>query len=424
MTNTIKEYDAIVIGAGVIGITTAEALSAKGLSVLVVDKNPQAASETSQANGGMITPGMSEPWASAGLPIKMLGWIGKEDAPALLRLRALPGMFSWGIAFLKNCSDRKWAINARRMIALGNYSAECLVRLVHKYQLQDCVDHFGTLRVFRDNKAAKAAKPAIDFMRANGIRCNEISAQQCVQIEPALAHLQNDIVTAYYYPEDLSGDCCQFTRALAKLLKEQGVDFAYSSPVESLTKVATQRWKITTKIHSVLAKRVVLATAAGSKHLLGNSVKQVLSYPVKGYSKTYDIPQAATDTAIKTPVMDDAIKIGIVRLRDQLRVVGTAEFCGQNTDITPARLKGLSSSASSLLPTLHDYEVSHDWACCRPMSPDGVPYVGELEAGLFVNISHGSLGWTNACGAAALLGDMLTDNKPKIDPHDYAPRTY
>lgn len=418
-----KQYDVAIIGAGIIGVTSAEALSAKGLSVLVIDNNAQAASETSRANGGLITPGMSEPWASAGMPKKMLGWLGKEDAPALLRLKAIPGMVPWGIAFLKNCTSAKWQANAARMAALGCYSRECLLNVAEKYGLQKHVDLFGSLRVFRDQKTAEATLPDIEFMCQHGIRCNTLTAQECVAHEPALKHMQKDIVAAYYYPDDMSGDCCQFTRELANALQQQ-VKFVYSTNVRTVNKNAAYDWQLSTDKGNFKAKNIVFATGFAPTKLIGKAANKLLCYPVKGYSQSYKVAENAIGNSLKTPVLDDAIKIGIAPLGDQLRVVGTAEFCGYNTQITATRVNALKASAQSLLPELQDFEVVHNWACCRPMTPDGVPYVGELEAGTYANIGHGSLGWTNACGAAALLADTIAGDPTRINKQDYVPRSF
>lgn len=419
-----KIYDAVVIGAGIIGVTTAEALHAKGLSVLVIDKNELSAAETSHANGGLITPGMAEPWASSGLPMKMLSWIGKEHAPSFVHLSALPSMFRWGIAFLKNCSDKKWEVNAKRMINLGCYSHDCLLEVADRYNLGHHIDRLGSLRIFSDKKTSDSSLSAIQFMSDNGINCRELTIDECIEMEPALEHLRDDLVSAFYYPDDLSGDCCVFARALSLVLEQRGVQFEYSTSVESIGKVDGERWQLTTSKGEFLTKNIVCATGFASSKLLGKAARKLLCYPVKGYSQTFTVPQSDIEAALKVPIMDDQKKVGVVRMGDKLRVVGTAEFCGHNTDQTPARLNALYKSTISILPSIENHELFKNWACCRPMPPDGVPYIGKLDDGLFANIGHGSLGWTNASGAAALLTDIMVGNTPKIDMHDYAPREH
>lgn len=423
MTDTSPSYDVAVIGAGIIGITTAEALRAVGLSVVVIERHSHAACETSYANGALITPSMAEPWAAPGLPLKMLGWIGKEDAPFLLRLNALPYMVKWGFAFMKNCTHIRWTTNAKHMIALSQYSVECLQNVLEKYELTHLMSRRGSLRVFRDEASATSAAKNIQFMRNHGIECIEMNAQECIHFEPALSHMQNNIHTAYHYPNDLSGDCCEVTRALAKSLKSTGTIFAYDTVVNTVQKM-DKVWKVQTSKKTYVTRNIVFATGMPPKNLLNRWAKRrLLCYPVKGYSLTLNIPK--TNTALITPVIDDANKVGVVRLGDKIRIVGMAEFCGPNTEITRARIAGLLDNAKSVLPDWADYDEDSRWAGLRPMSADGVPYIGALDqTGLFVNLGHGHLGWTNACGAAALLRDILTGQPPKINAGDYAPRLH
>lgn len=423
MTNPSPTYDVAIIGAGVIGITTAEALVAAGLSVIIIERHDQAACETSYANGALITPSMAEPWATPGLPLKMLHWIGKEDAPFLLRLSALPRMLSWGWAFVKNCTQAKWSANAKRMVTLSQYSTEHLHQVLKKHKLEHLMSTRGSLRVFRDEISANSAASGIKFMRRHGIKCVEMGAEDCVAFEPALAHMQDDIHSAYHYPNDLSGDCCAVTRALAANLQNTGVKFEYGTVVKGLQK-AEQGWHIQTSHNAITAQNIVFATGMPPTSLLSQKSKRhLLCYPVKGYSLTLNIPR--TNEALMTPVIDDANKIGVVRLGNKIRIVGMAEFCGANTDVTPTRITSLLDNAKSVLPNWADYAEDNRWAGLRPMSADGVPYIGALdEKGLYVNLGHGHLGWTNACGAAALLRDIIIKASPGIPAHDYAPRLH
>lgn len=415
-------FDAVVIGGGVIGVTTAYYLHCAGLSVALLEKREGPALETSFANGGLITPSMSEPWASPGLPRKILGWIGKEDAPFLLRLPALPGLVRWGRAFLTNCNEETWRSNTRRMLALSRYSQACLAELVARERLSFDLSSRGALRLFSDACSIEAAERTAAVLRQLGIECRRLDARQCAEIEPALRGVPVPIFGGLHYPGDQSGDCHRFTQQLAHIGQELGVTFRYGTAVVSIEAGdSTRRHRVRTNSGSVLTDNVILATGVLPQALAEEQVRRRLPiYPVKGYSVTLATENVKAAPSI--PIIDDSRKVGINRLGNRLRVVGTAEFCGFDVRVTASRIEGLMRNAAALLPGWQDYRIESQWAGLRPMTPHGIPYIGRLhEPGVWVSVGHGHLGWTNACGAAALIRDLICGVSPAIDPSDYAP---
>lgn len=413
MADGATRYDVAIVGAGIIGVTTAYALSRAGLRTVVLERNAAPARETSYANGGLVTPSMSDPWAAPGLPGKVLGWIGKEDAPFLLRLKALPGAARWGAAFLANCTPARWRENTERVLALSTYSNAQLGEIVAAHELDHIVASRGALRLFSDEASADAAEQTAQFLAERGVRYMRLRPSEVAAIEPALAARAGDLFAGIHFPDDRSGDCRTFAEALTGAA---AAEFRYAANVRSIEQTPDNVC-ITTDTDAIRADRVVLATGMPSGALCARHA-HMLAYPVKGYSAT--LKRSAH--APVTPIIDDRAKIGIAPLGDYIRLVGTAELCGADARVKPARIQALLDGARRLLPDLDDHAgAREDWAGLRPMTPDGAPYIGAITDRLFVNLGHGHLGWTNSCGAAALLRDLLAGAAPAIDPARYAP---
>lgn len=397
-----RQFDIAVVGAGIIGVTTAYYLLEAGLSVVVFDKHEDVAAETSYANGGFLTPSMSEPWAAPGMPLQMLKWIGRDDAPFLLRPKALPGMLLWGSAFFRNCTDVRWRHNMGQVFALAKESQRALEALLTRENIEFPYLRRGGLQLFQSKNDLDKAGKAASALEGFGIRVMQLSREECLQLEPQLNQSANSLEGGLYYPDDGSGDCRIFTEKLADICHARGAVFHMETDVTALSDAG----EIKTTKGTFSVQNSVLATGFPPKGLL--SVRErlrLLAYPVKGYTAT--VKPENTDTLPTVPLIDNTRKIGLIRIGDTLRLAGTAEFTGFDRRVRPERIANLIEALKALLPDIGPFDIVHEWAGLRPMSPTGMPFIGKVRDGLYASLSHGHLGWTNAAGAAVRLRKLI-----------------
>ena len=409
----------VVLGAGVVGVTTAYELARDGEDVVVVDRQPGAALETSFANGGLVTPGMSDPWAAPGIPKLILRNLGREDSPFLLRLRALPGMVGWGLGFLANCTPQRWRHNTETVLRLAVYSRDALdVVTADTGVAYDRTDR-GNLRVYRDPAAlAKATKDAALY-RELGEPVDVIDAAACVALEPALAPVRDKLAGGVHYRGDHAGDCHKFTQALAGHAAQRGVELRFGATITGFETAGGRIIAVSTDRGRIAGDRFVLACGSYSTGLARQLGFRLPVHPVKGYSAT--LPVGGWNNAPTMPVLDHDLKAGMTRLGDRIRLAGTAEFAGFDLRPNPARTANLMRAFRAVFP---DYPGTAEpllWNGLRPMSPDGRPVVGRSPvANLFINAGHGPLGWTLSCGSARALADLMAGRAPAIDLQPFA----
>ncbi len=409
----------IVLGAGLIGTTTAYYLARHGHDVTVLERQAGPGLETSFANGGLVTPSMSDPWPAPGVPLKMLKWLGREDAPLLMRLRALPGVATWGLRFLLNCGARRWAENARAILRLTAYSRDALDRLTAETDIAyDRLD-VGTLKLFRDPLSMESAQRGAGLLAELGVADRCLDATQCVALEPALGPVEGRIAGGLHFPDDRSGDAHKFTAEVARLSRALGVAFRFGVTVRALE---TQRGKVTavdTDQGRLEAEAYVLALGSYSPALARPLGIRLPIYPVKGYSIT--VPTGGWNEAPTMPVADDARKIAVVRLGERLRIAGTAEFAGYDRGLNARRGEMLSEALSDLYPAfpMPAPEKIQHWSGLRPMTPDDRPIMGPTPyANLWLNTGQGHLGWTMACGSGRVVADLIEGRAPEIELED------
>lgn len=409
----------IIIGAGVIGTTLAYELSLRGEQVTVIDEREGPADGTSFANGSLITPSMSDPWASPGIAKTLLKYMGQETAPFLLRLGALPSMLSWGMSFLKNSSEERWKSNTRAVWPLAIMSSGILDRMTRALGLSYDLWEHGTLRVHEDAASMQDAEASLSIYRELGCEISRLDRDGCVELEPALRPIGSSIHGGFKFAVDRSGDCRMFTRELADHCRGRGVTFRFGCRV---TDVITGNGRITAIVTSaghLEADRYVLA--AGSESLLlGRKMGLGLPlFPVKGYSATFAIN--GWNAAPSMPFVDNARKVAVVRMGDRVRVAGTAEFAGFDRSENPVRSEMLLRHFHAIFPESEGVGPPQYWNGLRPMTPDGRPLIGRTPlSNLFVNTGHGPLGWTLACGSARLLAQMMHEERPDMDTAPFA----
>jgi len=409
----------LVFGAGVIGVTSAWYLAQSGHEVTVIDRQPAAGLETSFANGGQISVSHAEPWANPGAPLKILKWLGREDAPLLFRLRADLRQWSWGLRFLVECLPGRTRENTLTILRLALYSRTMLQAL--RRETGVLYDHLenGILHIHTDEAELEAAHARVALMQAHGCAMQVKSFTECLAIEPALRHTRARIVGGTYAPEDESGDAHQFTQNLAALCRTQGVEFRYETAVEKLlvegdavTGAALRDPEGSGEL--VTADAFLVALGSYSPFLLSSAGLRVPVYPVKGYSVT--IPLTHTDAAPSVCLTDENAKISMSRLGHRLRAAGTAELTGYDTSLNEARCSAILARVRELFPEAGDFDDASNWAGLRPATPSNVPLIGRTRyRNLFLNTGHGSLGWTLACGSGKAVAEMIGGHKPEVE---------
>lgn len=409
----------IVLGAGVIGTTAAWFLQQKGYEVTVIERQPAAGLETSFANGGQISVSHAEPWANTAAPQKILKWLFKADAPLLFRPRADLMQWRWGLQFLRECTPAKTRYNITQMVNLGLYSRQTLQQLRADTQIQyDCLSK-GILHFYTDSREFDAALAPAQLMRELGCDRQVISPAQAISLEPALANMATTMVGATYTAADESGDAHQFTQNLATLAAAQGVEFRYNCTILELEADAQQITGVRIQDAHGLpitlhADAYLVCLGSYSPMLVKPLGIDLLIYPAKGYSATMPVRDAAL--APQVSLTDDQYKLVFSRLGDRLRIAGTAELNGYNTDLNPVRCQAITRRTLQLFPDAVDATQVQYWTGLRPATPSNIPYIGRTKlSNLYLNTGHGTLGWTHSCGSGQAIADLIAGQRPALD---------
>lgn len=405
----------LVLGSGIIGVTTAYVLATRGYDVEVVDRRDQAATETSYANGGQLSYSHAEPWANPAVLPKVLKWMLDDTAPLVLRPRLDWRMISWGLKFLSNCNKRSAEANTVTMLRLGLYSRKMMEALSKATNISFHHQHSGILHVFTDHKEFDAAKRQAAFQEQFGCQEKTLTAEECLNLEPTLQHSNKTIIGGIHAHLDESGDMCSFTRQLANLCeKEYGVTFHYNTTIQKIQKDGDKISCIQTDKGELQADAYVMSLGSYSAMMLRQIGIKVPIYPMKGYSLTFKANHFAPNISIT----DQNAKIVYSRFGPEcLRVAGTAEFAGYNDSINPKRIEPIVKAISTLFPKVLEEPdaITSEWACLRPSTPDGPPIIGKTPySNLFMNTGHGTLGWTQSAGSAFLLADTLEGKQTEI----------
>lgn len=407
----------VVLGAGVIGVTSAWYLAKAGHEVTVIDRQPAAALETSFANAGEISPGYSSPWAAPGIPMKALKWMFMEHAPLIIQPRPDWARLSWMARMLMNCTSEAYAVNKSRMVRLAEYSRDCLMELRAETGISYDERMQGTLQLFRTEKQVAAAEKDIAVLQADGVRFEVLDADACIAAEPGLAAARHRIAGGLRLPGDETGDCFKFTQSLADMAKALGVTFRHGVSIDRLEASMGRITSVHTSEGRVTADAFVVALGSYSPMLLREFGIKLPVYPVKGYSIT--VPIVDETRAPVSTVMDETHKIAITRLGDRIRVGGMAEIAGFDTSLPPRRQATLTHSVEDLFGDAGDQSRAQFWSGLRPMTPDGTPIVGRSPIrNLFLNTGHGTLGWTMAAGSGRVLADIVSGRRAGIETAD------
>lgn len=403
----------VILGAGVIGTASAYFLAKAGHEVTVIERQPAPALETSYANAGEVSPGYSAPWAGPGVPLKAIKWLMMKHSPLAISPTFDLNTWRWVMQMLMNCTSARYEVNKGRMLRMAEYSRDVLQQLRADTGIHYDERMQGTLQLFRNQAQLDAAEADIAILKRYDVPYEKLDKAGCLQVEPALANVQEKFVGALRLPGDETGDCFKFTQNLAKLAEGLGAQFRYGVSIEHLVKEGDQITSVMTSAGEFKADSYVLALGSYSPIMLRELGIRIPVYPIKGYSITVPITDASR--APESTVMDETYKVAITRLGDRIRVGGTAEITGYNLDLRRDRRDTLEFSVTDLFPGGGDVAKAEFWTGLRPMTPDGTPVIGPTPyRNLFLNTGHGTLGWTMACGSGQFISDIVSGKRPAI----------
>lgn len=418
----------IVLGAGVIGTTTAYYLAKAGHQVEVFERQAEVAQEASLANAGQLSFGYSSPWAAPKIPWQALKWLFQHHSPMALKLTADPGQYLWMLKLLWNCRQTAYLINKERMLRLAEYSRHCLDELRAETSIQYDGQQLGTTQLLRTHKQLKNIAADLQVLEKLGVAHEVLDAKGLLNVEPALEHAAVKLTGAVHFPHDQTGDCQLFTYSLAAKAKKLGVKFYFE---QNIWRLETQQddtsqdeiagvW-VEGKLHQ--ADHYVVALGSFSSPFLKSLKMRIPVYPFKGYSITAEIKDF--ESAPRSTILDEGYKVAVTRLGQRVRVGGMAEIVGYDLSLKAERKETLAMVANQLYPQAADYAQTELWCGLRPSTPDSTPLVGaSAYDNLWLNTGHGTLGWTMACGSGRLLADLISAKVPEIEAADLSLQRY
>ena len=413
MSPAYDRFDAVVLGAGVVGVNTAYWLARAGKSVCVIDRQPAAGLETSFANGGQISVSHAEPWANPSAPLKVLKWLFDSDAPLLFRPRADIHQWLWIAKFLVDCLPHRTDRHTTEIVKLATESRAKLREIRARENLSYDQRTAGILHFYRDEREFAAAMPVAELMRKYGCNREVIDRDKVVEIEPAFADNHESIVGATYTADDESGDALKYTQALAQVCERMGVTFLYGSRAAALDtgekggNVRSVEVCTPAGYRSIAARDIVVSLGSYSPKFLRPYGISLRIYPAKGYSVT--IPIEGSNGAPVTSLTDDQYKLVYSNLGTRLRVAGTAELSGYSLNLNHRRCRAILENARRLFPRAGNFAKAQFWTGLRPTTPSNLPYLGRTGSfrNLWLNTGHGTLGWTMGAGSGKRIADMI-----------------
>ncbi|WP_175873811.1 D-amino acid dehydrogenase [Burkholderia sp. BCC0397] len=413
----------IVLGAGVIGVTTAWHLREAGCDVTVIEREADVAQATSLGNAGVIAPGYVTPWAAPGMPGKILKYLFKPASPLIFRPTLDAAQWRWIARWLRECEFERFRVNKQRMQRIAYYSRACLHAFRERYPF-DYGASRGYLQLLRGAFDVEMAQPALKVLRDAGIAFRELDAAGCTAVEPGLRWARQAPVGGIYLPDDEAGDCARFTRELRALCEANGVTFRFRTAIRALdvTGGKVRGVRVDSLEAGAAAQRdallaadaIVVALGVDSAGLLRPHGIDVPLYPVKGYSATLAVVD--DEKAPCAALMDESLKTAITRFGPTLRVAGTAELGNRRAALRQQALDTLMKVLDDWFPHAADRASARFWVGRRPMTPDGPPLLGASGIdGLWLNVGHGSTGWAMSMGSGKVVADLVTGRAPEID---------
>ncbi|WP_369792153.1 D-amino acid dehydrogenase [Herminiimonas sp. CN] len=412
----------LVLGAGVVGVTSAWYLARAGHDVTVIERQPEAALETSFGNAGQISPGYASPWAGPGVPAKAIKWLLQKHPPLSLKPDGSLFQLQWLTQMLANCTEKRYAVNKARMVRLAEYSRDCFKAIRSDTGIDYEGRQQGTLQVFRTQKQMDDTAKDIAVLQEMGVPFELLGRNELKRAEPALEQVKEKLSGGLRLPNDETGDCQLFTTKLAALAQAAGVRFLFNRSVDGLIIEGGRLKGVRSAGETLAADATVVSLGSFSTALLRGMV-DIPVYPVKGYSITVPITDAAA--APVSTILDETYKVAVTRFNDRIRVGGMANLVGYDMELHDSRRATLEHVLTDLFPRGADISQTSFWTGLRPMTPDGTPIVGSTAIpGLWINTGHGTLGWTMSCGSGQLLADLISSKTPAIAADDLGVRRY
>jgi len=415
----------IVLGAGIVGVTTAYFLRERGHEVVVVERRAEVAAETSVGNAGHVCPSYATPWAAPGMPAKSLKWSVQSWLGIEAALHFTPRLdahqWKWLKTFLAQCTPERYAVNKARMGRLARYSHGQLKQIRERLDIRYEQTTGGNLQLFRTQEGLDNAGLSTKVLAEAGVPFELLDADGCVAFDPGLHAARHELKGGLLLPMDETGNCPLFARALAGWLQAHGVEFHLSTEVQAIEVAGGQVSGLRTPTGTLRADAYVVACASASVPMLKPLGLDLPIYPVKGYAIT--VPVADPKSAPRSGVMDEYYKVAITRMGNHIRAAGTAEIGSWDTRVTPRDCATALKSLKNLYPQGADLAKVEYWAGLRPMTPDGAPLIGATRyANLWLNAGHGSNGWTTACGSSAIIADKISGVASAIGSADLEPQ--
>lgn len=403
----------LVLGSGVAGVTAAWRLLRDGHEVSVVDRQPAAAEENSFANAGLVAPGHSFAWASPKVPKILLTSLWRNDQAFRFRLTPDPRMWAWSLKFLRQCTAERARVNTLRKHALCRYSQRLFHDLVEETGVEYDGRTGGLLYMYRTAETMARGIANMRILADDGQEQEIVNPDRIAEIDPSLSAARDKIAGGVYCPTDESGDARMFSVNLARLCQAKGAEFHFDTPVEAIIADGDRIDRVVTGQGDMRADMYVLSLGCHSPHAVRSIGANLPIYPVKGYSVT--LPVGPENVAPAIGGVDEDNLVAYCRMGDRMRITATAEFAGYSTSHRPSDFVKMLSSAKDLFPNGGDYDRLEYWAGLRPMTPEGTPILGfGRHRNLCYNTGHGHMGWTMACGAAAIVADLIGDRTPEL----------
>ena len=407
----------LILGAGVIGTTSAYYLAKAGHEVTIIDRQPGPALETSFGNAGELSYGYASPWAGPGIPMKAIKWLLMVDGPLVIRPMLYMRMWLWGLRLLGNCTERAYTLNKSRMVRVAEYSRDKMIALRAETGIAYEGRQQGTLQLFREQKQLDHIHGDVEVLKQYGVPYEVLDPKACIAAEPGLATAAVPFVGALRLPNDDTGDCKLFTEGMEKLATEAGVVFQFGTTIDAIQAEGDRITGVATSRGMLSADAYVAAMGSYTPGLVAPLGIRLPVYPIKGYSLTVPLP-AASVAPVSTE-MDETYKVATTRFDDRIRVGGTAEIAGWDRTLRPHRRGPLERSLRDLFPRAGDVGKATFWCGLRPMTPDGTPVIGKTRYGNFyLNTGHGTLGWTMAAGSGQLIAHLVSGSPSEIDTSD------
>lgn len=404
----------IVMGGGLIGVTSAYYLAKAGHEVTVLERNASAGEETSFQNGALLAPGHSQSWAAPGATWTLLKSLVQKDPALRFRFSIDPQFWLWGLKFLANCNQTDYHANTLRVFRCMNAGMEELRALSAELGIGYDGNDNGILYLFRSEQSLQERGGDWTLLRDHGLRLEEADAARCAEVEPVLGPVQDKISGGFFSPDEGAGDAFVFTQRLAAHCAEIGVRFEYSTAITSIEVTAGKVACVHTDKGAFKGDRYLLALGPYAPILARAIGLDLPIWPVKGY--TASIPTDGHNGAPTVGVIEEDNLVAFAHLGDRFRLGGKAEFAGYDKSFTEQDLRGVFTVSKDLFPDAGDYAKPSYWACLRPVSAGGPPILGKTPIGnLFLNVGHGAAGWTEGCATSRAVADIIDGRDPQLD---------